>query len=106
VGLLAHPVVAAGAGAIAARIGALRESGVTYAIADAIDDRDLGNLGAACVDLRLATGGAGFGEALAAALGRTSAPSAPPRVAGPAAVIAGSCSQATMAQVERMAATH
>jgi uncharacterized protein YgbK (DUF1537 family) len=106
VGLVSHDVVVAGAEAIHARFGDLREAGVTYAIADAIDDDDLRILGTACAGMRLATGGAGLGEALALALGRASRAPSPPRVAGPAAVIAGSCSQATMAQVERMAAMH
>lgn len=106
VGLLRHSVVAAGADEVALRLGELRDAGVAYAVADAIDDRDLRSLGTACAGLRLVTGGAGLGESLAAALGRTSHAPAEPTVGGPAAVIAGSCSQATMAQVDRMAEKH
>jgi uncharacterized protein YgbK (DUF1537 family) len=106
VGLVTHDVVADGSDAIERRFTELRESGVAYAVADAIDDRDLRHLGVACTGLRLVTGGAGLGESLAAALGRTSRAPAPAHVEGPAAVIAGSCSQATMAQVERLAAKH
>jgi uncharacterized protein YgbK (DUF1537 family) len=88
------------------RIGELRAAGARYAIADAIDDDDLRALGEACAGLRLVTGAAGLGEAVARALGRDAAPASAGRPAGPAAVIAGSCSQATMAQVERMAEDH
>jgi len=77
-----------------------------YSIADAIDEAGLRRLGEACAGMRLAVGAAGLGEAIAFALGRDGRAATPARVDGPAAVIAGSCSQATMAQVERMAARH
>jgi uncharacterized protein YgbK (DUF1537 family) len=77
-----------------------------YTIADAIDDADLRRLGEVCAGMRLVVGAAGLGEAIAAALGRPTTAEVAPRVGGPAAVIAGSCSHATMAQVGRMAALH
>ncbi|HZQ81495.1 MAG TPA: 3-oxo-tetronate kinase [Gaiellaceae bacterium] len=98
--LVPHDVVARGAEAIAAQFAE------GYAVVDAIDGADLIALGAACRELRLVTGAAGLGEAVASALGLPPRVLEQPAVEGPAAVIAGSCSQATMAQVERMASRH
>jgi uncharacterized protein YgbK (DUF1537 family) len=107
VGLLRYDIIARGAQAIRERIATLRDEGVTLAIADAIDNNDLQSLAAACFDLPLLTAGSGLALALpdvysarhwvkpdaqAARLDVTT---------GPAAVLAGSCSQATQAQVAR-----
>jgi uncharacterized protein YgbK (DUF1537 family) len=71
-----------------------------YAVLDAIRDEHLISAGEACRDLRLTTGGAGLAMGLARALGvkRSSSP-ALPRLSGPAVILAGSCSQATLAQI-------
>ena len=106
VSLVPYEVVAAGAEAIAARFAELRREGVTYAVADAVGDDALHAIAAACAGHRLMTGAAGLGEAVAAGLAGGVRASEQPRPAGPAAVVAGSCSEATMAQVERMAAEH
>lgn len=106
VGLVPREVVAAGADAIAQEIAELRAGGATYAIADAIDDDDVRTLGTVCAGMRLVVGAAGLGEGIGTALGSEAAIAYAPRVAGPVAVIAGSCSHATIAQVERMAARH
>ncbi|MEP7298694.1 MAG: 3-oxo-tetronate kinase [Burkholderiales bacterium] len=105
VGLLAHEPVAAGDAAVRARIAALRSDGVGIAIADAITNDDLRVLGAACAELPLLTAGSGLAlglpdvyaargwlvpDAQAADLGA---------VTGRAAVLSGSCSLATNAQV-------
>jgi uncharacterized protein YgbK (DUF1537 family) len=89
-------------GAIAERLDELRREGVSYAVADAIDDDDLRALGAAAADLPLVVGGAG----LALGFHGEGTPAAVPEPDGPAVVLAGSCSTATQEQVRRMAARH
>ena len=106
VGLLRHEVVAAGAEALAARIAALRTEGVRIAIADAIDNDDLRRLGAACADLPLVVAGSGLALGLPAAYAARgwmqpdAAAASLPAVGGQAAVLSGSCSTATNAQVQ------
>jgi uncharacterized protein YgbK (DUF1537 family) len=74
----------------------------TYTVADAIADDDLRALAGA--DAPLFVGGSGLALGLPAAHG-FAGPAAPAeRVDGPAVVIAGSCSAATLEQVARMAA--
>jgi uncharacterized protein YgbK (DUF1537 family) len=105
VGLVPRPVVAGGAGAIRDEFVRLARDGVAHAIVDAIEDRDLMEIGAACADLALVTGGSGVALGLprnfrAAGLLPARADAAiVPEVAGTAAVLAGSCSAATRAQV-------
>jgi uncharacterized protein YgbK (DUF1537 family) len=107
VGLIAHDVVRRGGAAICERIRELRDSGVRLAIADALIDADLVALGEACADLRLVTGGSGIALGLpenfrrAGLLQRTAGVDLP-AIAGPSAVLAGSCSAATQRQVEHM----
>ena len=105
VGLLRQDVVAAGVEAVALRIAALRGEGVRIAIADAIDNADLRTLASACADLPLLIAGSGVALGLPAAYaarGRVQ-PDAKaallPAVGGHAAVLSGSCSTATNAQV-------
>jgi len=106
VGLLRHDAVAAGADAVVARIAALRAQGVQIAIADAIDNDALRTLAAACADLPLVVAGSGLALGLPAAYAargwiRPKAAVEPlPAVGGHAAVLAGSCSTATQAQVQ------
>jgi len=106
VGLLRHDAVAAGTDAVAARIAGLRADGVRIAVADAIDNADLRTLGAACADLPLVVAGSGLALGLPvpyAARGwvRPDAQAAAlPAVGGHAAVLSGSCSTATNAQVQ------
>jgi uncharacterized protein YgbK (DUF1537 family) len=107
VGLIGHDVVGRGDAAVRERIAALRGDGVRLAIADAIADDDLRTLGAACVGLPLLIGGSGLALGLPAAyeaagwLQRRTAVAAAPTVGGRAAVLSGSCSTATRAQVQR-----
>ena len=106
VGLLRHDAVAAGVDAVSARIAALRAEGVRIAIADAIDDSDLRTLAAACTDLPLLVAGSGLALGLPAAyaargwLRPGASVVALPAVGGHAAVLSGSCSTATNAQVQ------
>jgi 3-dehydrotetronate 4-kinase len=72
-----------------------------YAVLDATRDEHLIAAGEACRELKLTTGGAGLAMGLARALGvKRSSSTALPRLSGPAVILAGSCSQATLAQIE------
>jgi uncharacterized protein YgbK (DUF1537 family) len=108
VGLADYGVVEQGADAIGARFTALREQGCNFAIVDAVSNRDLEAIGAACADLPLVTGGSGIALGLPenfrrrGLLGRHDAADALPATGGARAVISGSCSQATQRQVALM----
>ena len=109
VGLVRHSTVAQGAAAIGAAFAALRRQGVRHAIVDAVADRDLEEIGAAAADLALITGGSGIALGLPenfrrqGLLGAGGDAAALPAVGGAAAVLSGSCAQATRAQVAYMA---
>lgn len=112
VGLADFRDVDAGPDALRRRFAALRAEGVGIAIVDAITDAHLQTIATACADLPLLTTGSGVGIGLPAnfrasgllpdGLVADALPGAP----GPSAVIAGSCSVATRAQVAAMAAVH
>jgi len=109
VGLVAQDIVAAGTVAIAARFADLQAQGVGIAIVDAISDDDLLHIGRALAGLPLVTGGSGVAIGLPAnwqASGELPARRADalPPATGLRAVISGSCSQATNAQVAAFAA--
>lgn len=105
VGLLRYDTVALGTTAITERIAALRADGVSMAIADAVSDRDLHVLGEACAELKLITGGSGIALGLpenfrrAGLLHAVTEAAHLPKVEGLSAVLAGSASKATNAQV-------
>lgn len=105
IGLVRHDSVAQGVPAIRERFEALRAEGVRIAIADAIDNDNLRALAAACADLPLITAGSGVALGLPAVYAergwvRPSAVAAAlTGVGGHAAVLSGSCSAATHAQV-------
>lgn len=105
VGLVAHEVVAQGSAAIARRLDMLRSDGVGIAVLDAICDADLMQIGVALKDLRLVTAGSGIAMGLpqngqaTGALQAGANVQALPAANGRAAVVAGSCSVATNAQV-------
>ncbi|MBT7756113.1 MAG: four-carbon acid sugar kinase family protein, partial [Rhodospirillaceae bacterium] len=108
VGLVDHRTVAAGSARIIDAFAALREAGKHHAIIDALNDADLMSIGAACTDLKLITGGSGVALGLPENFRRagqlkteTIADQLPP-VPGPGAVLSGSCSEATLAQVAAM----
>jgi len=112
VGLVPYAIVRQGAGAIRGALEKLRHRGSAYAIVDAIEDEDLRCLGAACADLVLATGGSGAAMGLpgnfrrAGLLATRTGTDDLPAVGGTAAILSGSCSPATLAQVERMRGHH
>ena len=106
VGLLGHDTVARGPAAIHARIAALCGEGVRLAVADAIDNDDLRALAQSCVDMPLITAGSGVALGLPevyAARGWVTPDAGAAQldaVGGHAAVLSGSCSTATNAQVQ------
>jgi uncharacterized protein YgbK (DUF1537 family) len=112
VGLVPWSKVGAGDTAIKEALATLAAQGARHAVVDAVRDEDLFAIGAACRKQRLLVGGAGLALGLprnfrdnkllsdhadADALGQ---------VGGAAAVLAGSCSEATRAQVADMAGHH
>jgi uncharacterized protein YgbK (DUF1537 family) len=106
VGLARYDTVARGAEALCARFAELRGQGVRFAVVDAIDNDDLRTIAAACAELPLLTAGSGVALGLPevyAAQGWVkpdARAAALPVVGGRAAVLSGSCSQATNGQVQ------
>jgi uncharacterized protein YgbK (DUF1537 family) len=101
-----------GAESVRAAFAALTKAGIRYAITDAVEDADLVTLGEACRDLTLVTGGSGAAIGLpenyrrAGLIPARSTVDVLPAVGGLGAVLAGSCSPATLGQVEAMRALH
>jgi uncharacterized protein YgbK (DUF1537 family) len=112
VGVIDYAIVRQGVASIRAAIARLTREGFRYAILDAIENQHLFDLGAACADLALVTGGSGMALGLPdnfrrpGLLGSGAQADVLPRVGGYAAVIAGSCSVATLAQIAYMKRTH
>ena len=105
VGLVPYVTVEQGAPAIRKAMTALKEQGRRYAIVDAVNDANLLAIGEAAENHALITGGSGVAMGLPANFRRAGLlndqgdPAALPLVAGHAAVLAGSCSRATLAQL-------
>ena len=107
VGLIDYNAVAKGADAIEQRIKQLKASGVGIAIVDAISNDDLMRLGLALKDMPLVTAGSGVAIGLPQNFGMAPslAASILPRAVGLQAVVSGSCSLATNAQVQAFIAS-
>jgi len=104
IGLVELATVARGAEAVRAKLADLAGKGAGAAIIDAVFDRDLETIGAVAREHRLSVGASGIGLGLARALAgagasKTMAASPEKPVGGPAACLAGSCSQATLGQI-------
>ncbi len=105
VGLVEYADMARGADAIRACFAQLKANGVRLAIVDAITNDDLMQLGRALDDLPLVTAGSGVAIGLpqnfarAGLLQATATASDLPRIQGARAILSGSCSTATNAQV-------
>ena len=105
VGLIDLASIAKGEGAIRARLAELAKQGMGAAIIDAVFDPELEIIGRVALDHRLSVGASGMGLGLARGLvasGRVKAVSSnadQKPVGGPVACLAGSCSQATLAQI-------
>lgn len=106
VGLVDLKTIAAGPEAVKAALDTLHTQGFTAAIADAVFEKDLETLGAVALQTRASTGASGLGLGLARALVRSGRVSPRPEadaigpVDGLAAIIAGSCSKATLQQLD------
>src|SRR6202789_1668126 len=105
VGLVPFATVDQGAHAIRDAMTQLKERGRRYAIVDAITDAHLVSIGEAAASHALITGGSGVAMGLPANFRRSGLladaidPGALPKIDGASAVIAGSCSRATLAQL-------
>jgi len=108
VGLVEYATVRQGRDAIRDAMMALRTQGFRHAILDAVDDAHLMELGAACSALALITGGSGMALGLPENFRRqgllpvNASADRLPAVGGMTAVVAGSCSVATLGQIEFM----
>ena len=105
VGLVPFATVERGAAAIRDAMTALREGGRRHAIMDALTDAHLRAIGHAAAGHALVTGGSGIAIGLpdnfraAGLLGDGADADALPNLPGPAAIVSGSCSRATLGQV-------
>lgn len=105
VGLVPFVTVDRGAHAIRDAMTELKERGRRYAIVDAITDAHLVSISAAAANHALITGGSGVAMGLpanfrkAGLLSDAGDPGALPKLEGASAVVAGSCSRATLAQL-------
>jgi uncharacterized protein YgbK (DUF1537 family) len=105
VGLVPFATVDQGAGAIRKAMTELKEQGRRYAIVDAVSDTHLVAIGEAAAGHALITGGSGVAMGLpenfrrAGLLTTEGDPGMLPEVGGYAAVLAGSCSRATLFQI-------
>ncbi|HYF18273.1 MAG TPA: 3-oxo-tetronate kinase [Ramlibacter sp.] len=103
VGLVEHAVVRAGEQAILRRIDELRRAGIGMAIVDAIADADLLVLGRALRDAPLVVAGSGVAIGLPQnhGLQPSAAAARLPGAGGARAILSGSCSTTTNAQVQQ-----
>lgn len=106
VGLVPYPAVAQGAEAIRAACEAAAAAGQRFVVVDAISDQNLVDMGTAAAGHVLITGGSGIamglpGNFIRQGLMKPAEPVAKMQAPqGRAAIIAGSCSEATRGQVE------
>jgi 3-dehydrotetronate 4-kinase len=105
VGLIPYGVVGEGPKAVRHALEQLRSDGFRYVIVDALEERNLEDIGTACEDLPLLTGGSGVAMGLPENFRRRGLLRATdriptlPHIDGYSAVLSGSCSTATLAQV-------
>jgi uncharacterized protein YgbK (DUF1537 family) len=106
VGLVDHGIVRQGVDAISLALRDMEAQGGGYAIVDAIDDEHLYAIGRAVASHKLVTGGSGIALGLpdnfrrAGLMGEHRAASTLPCIDGLGAVVSGSCSLATIGQVD------
>ena len=108
IGLADLAGIARGPQSVRAHLADLAAKGFGAAIADAVFERDLETIGMVALDHHVSVGASGVGLGLARALvgsGRVKANAATAisdkPIGGPAACLAGSCSQATLQQIAR-----
>jgi len=112
VGLVALKQVQSGSATLRAALDKLAADGVCHVVVDAVADTDLGIIGEAVGDDALVTGGSGVALGLPAAyrrrnlLAHRSGADSLPKVDGAAAILAGSCSAATLGQIAAFKGAH
>ena len=112
VGLVALKQVQAGSAILRAALDKLAANGVRHVVVDAVADTDLGIIGEAVGDDPLVTGGSGVALGLPAAYRRRgllkhkSNADTLPKIGGASAVLAGSCSAATLGQIAAFKGAH
>lgn len=112
VGLVPLKQVQAGSASLRAALDKLALDSVRHVVVDAVADTDLGMIGEAIGDDVLVTGGSGVALGLPAAYRRRglithrSGADTLPKVAGPSAVLSGSCSAATLGQIAAFKGAH
>ena len=112
VGLVALKQVQSGSAVLRESLDRLAADGVRHVVVDAVADTDLGIIGEAIGDDTLVTGGSGVALGLPAAYRRRglmahrSGADTLPRIEGAAAVLAGSCSAATLGQIKAFKGAH
>jgi len=101
VGLVDLATVTKGPEAVRAKLADLAAKGIGAAVIDAVFDLDLETIGAVAVEHKVSVGASGMGLGLARALakGAVANAAAGDAIGGPAACLAGSCSQATLGQI-------
>ena len=112
VGLVALKQVQAGSASLRAALDTLSADHVRHVVVDAVADADLGIIGEAVGDDALVTGGSGVALGLPAAYRRRgllqhrSGADSLPSIGGASAVLAGSCSAATLGQISNFKGAH
>ena len=106
-GLIPLTAVRQSAGAIQEYAANLQREGIEIALIDAIDEQDMARIAAAFVDQPLITAGSGLARHLPKLwkLPEKPASAAAAPLDGPALVLSGSCSSATLRQVEHLRST-
>lgn len=112
VGLVALKQVQSGSAVLRESLDKLAAEGVRHVVVDAVADTDLGIIGEAIGDDTLVTGGSGVALGLPAAYRRRglmphkAGADVLPRIDGAPAVLAGSCSAATLGQIAAFKGPH
>ncbi|PMR73362.1 3-oxo-tetronate kinase [Billgrantia endophytica] len=112
VGLVPRSVISRGSKATRRHLDDMARQGVRQAICDTLDEADLATLAAAVVDFPLVTGGSGLGQVLPEQyrrrgwLAEVTRPGLLAPASGGALVLSGSCSKATLSQVDHFLARH
>jgi uncharacterized protein YgbK (DUF1537 family) len=112
VGLVPLKQVQAGSASLRAALDKLLAGGMRHVVVDAVADTDLGIIGEAVGDDPLVTGGSGVALGLPAAyrrrglLAHKANADTLPKVAGGSAILAGSCSAATLGQIASFRGPH
>ena len=108
INLVALADITRGPDAVRARLADLASKGFGAAIADAVFERDLETIGTVALDHLVSVGASGLGLGLARALvasgqvkSQVASATVEAAVGGPAACLAGSCSQATLQQIAK-----